>query len=197
MKIVLATSNKDKVKEIKAFLKGYEILGFDEVLEPFEIDETGSSFKENALIKARAVYEALDDKSYVVLADDSGICVPLLGGEPGIYSARYAGLPSDSKKNLQKLVKDLKALGVEQTPAFYTAAIAMVYRGFEYCTHGFMHGFATTNPKGENGFGYDSMFIPKNQSLTLGELDIEFKLEISHRTQALELVRVLLTTLKD
>lgn len=197
MKILLASTNKGKIKEIKAFLNDYEILGFDEVLEPFEIEENGASFKENALIKARAVYESLDDKSYIVLADDSGISVPLLDGNPGIYSARYAGLPSDSKKNLQKLVQDLKALGVNKTPAFYTASIAIVYKGFEYCVHGFMHGLASTNPKGKNGFGYDSMFIPKGYNKTLGELDDELKLEISHRSQALELIKIILKTLKE
>ena len=94
MKIILATSNKDKVKEIKAFYKNYEIYALSEIMQPFEIKETGSSFKENALIKVNAVYKKLEEmkleNEFMALSDDSGICVDILGGAPGIYSARYS-----------------------------------------------------------------------------------------------------------
>jgi XTP/dITP diphosphohydrolase len=103
-------------------------------MEPFEIDETGSTFKENALIKARAVYEKLEDKNDIVLSDDSGISVPLLGGIPGIYSARYAGVNANAKDNLNKLIAALKDKGVKRTPAFYTAAIALVCKTVQ-CSH--------------------------------------------------------------
>ncbi|WP_290367118.1 non-canonical purine NTP pyrophosphatase, partial [Campylobacter coli] len=94
MKILLATSNKHKVIELKELLKEFEIYAFDEILTTFEIEENGNSFKENALIKARAVFNALDENQkneFIVLSDDSGICVDVLGGKPGIYSARFSG----------------------------------------------------------------------------------------------------------
>lgn len=196
MKIILATSNRGKIREIKAFLRDFEVKGFDEVLEPFEIEETGSTFKENALIKARAVYEALDDKSAIVLSDDSGISVPLLGNEPGIYSARYAGIGTSDKDNLSKLIATLKAHGVSQAPAFYTAAIALATPWGEFSVHGWMHGTAINEAKGENGFGYDPMFIPFGYSQTLGQMEESEKLQISHRTQALIHALTLLNSLK-
>lgn len=196
MKIVLATSNKGKIREIKAFLKGFDVVGFDELMTPFDIDETGATFKENALIKARAVYEALPEKNAIVLSDDSGISVPLLGGEPGIYSARYAGIGANDKDNLAKLIATLSARGVAQTPAFYTAAIALSTPWGEFSVHGWMHGHAINEARGENGFGYDPMFIPEGYTTTLGEMDAQSKRDISHRTRALKHAMTLLNTLK-
>lgn len=108
MKIVLATSNQGKVKEFQSWIEEYEVVAYSDIMEPFEIEETGATFKENALIKARAVYEKLSDKNAMVLSDDSGISVPLLGGAPGIYSARYAGVGATSEANLNKLIATLK-----------------------------------------------------------------------------------------
>ena len=196
MKIILATSNRGKIREIKAFLKDYEVKGFDEVLTPFEIDETGSTFKENALIKARAVFKALDDKNAIVLADDSGISVPILGNEPGIYSARYAGIEASDKDNLAKLIATLKYKNIAKTPAFYTAAIALATPWGEFCVHGWMHGDVMDEARGENGFGYDPMFIPYGYSQTLGQMAEDEKLQISHRTQALVHALTILNSLK-
>ncbi|MBE0496964.1 MAG: RdgB/HAM1 family non-canonical purine NTP pyrophosphatase [Campylobacterales bacterium] len=196
MKIVLATSNKGKIREIKAFLEGFDVVGFDELMTPFDIDETGATFKENALIKARAVYAALEEKNAIALSDDSGISVPLLGGEPGIYSARYAGKGAGDKENLTKLVETLRACGVSQTPAFYTAAIALATPWGEFSVHGWMHGHAINETRGTNGFGYDPMFIPEGYTTTLGEMDAQSKRDISHRTQALKHAMTLLNTLK-
>jgi XTP/dITP diphosphohydrolase len=196
LKIVLATSNKGKIREIKAFLEGWDVQGFNEVLTPFEIEETGTTFKENALIKARAVYDALEDKTAIVLSDDSGISVPLLGGEPGIYSARYAGKDASDKDNLAKLMRVLREQGVESTPAFYTAAIALATPWGEFCVHGWMHGRAIGEAKGSNGFGYDPMFIPTGFNATLGEMAETDKCDISHRTQALKHATHLLSTFK-
>lgn len=197
MKIILATSNKGKVKEFQSWIHEYEVLPFSDVMEPFEIEENGATFKENALIKARAVFEKLDDKaSYIVLSDDSGISVPLLGGEPGIYSARYAGVGASSEDNLKKLIQTLKDKGLHQTPAYYTAAIALVSAKGEFCVHGWMHGEAISEARGNNGFGYDPMFIPSGFSHTLGELDESVKKAFSHRAKALELARVILKSLK-
>jgi len=112
---------------------------FGEVMEPFEIVEDGDTFAANALIKARAIYAQLGE-AYIVISDDSGISVPVLGGEPGIYSARYAGEDASDKENLYKLIDTLKARAIERTPAYYTAAIAIVSAKGEYVVHGWMHG---------------------------------------------------------
>ena len=196
MKIVLATSNQGKVKEFQSWIDEYEVVPFSDVMAPFEIEETGTTFKENALIKARAVYEKLDDKSHIVLSDDSGISVPILGGIPGIYSARYAGAGASSADNLNKLIQTLKAEGIEKTPAFYTAAIALVCAKGEFCVHGWMHGDALSQARGANGFGYDPMFVPLGYTQTLGELEENVKKAFSHRAHALDLARIVLKSLK-
>ncbi len=192
MKIILATSNKGKIKELKEALNGYEVVSFDELIEPFEIDEDGDSFKENAIIKAKAVYEKIDDKGSVVLSDDSGITVPLLGNEPGIRSARYAGDNANAKDNLNKLIKELKKRGIKKTPAFYTAAIALVSNDGVFTVHGWMHGEVIDEARGDKGFGYDPIFIPKGYDKTLGELDESVKKEFSHRSKAIKRVKLIL-----
>ncbi len=196
MRIVLATSNQGKVKEFRSWISEYEVVAYSDIMEPFEIEETGSTFKENALIKARAVYEKLSDKNDMVLSDDSGISVPLLGGAPGIYSARYAGVGATSEANLNKLIATLKGKGVVKTPAFYTAAIALVCAKGEFCVHGWMHGEALAEARGKNGFGYDPMFMPYGYDKTLGELDESVKKAFSHRGRALELAHIIINSLK-
>jgi XTP/dITP diphosphohydrolase len=195
VKLVLATSNKGKVREIKALCAEYEVIPYTELLEEFEIIEDADTFKENALIKARAVFKALDDDSVTVIADDSGISVEVLDGAPGIYSARYGGENANDKDNLYKLMQDIKAKGFENSPAFYTAAIAIVTKDVERTVHGWMYGTALTEAKGEGGFGYDPMFIPLGYKNTLGELDDEIKKRLSHRSKALALTKKVLKTL--
>ncbi len=192
MDIILASSNKGKLKELKESMSDYKVISFAEVLEPFEIVENGKSFKENALIKARAVYEKLDDKSVVVMSDDSGISVNAFGKEPGIYSARYAGVDATSEQNLDKLIYNLKEKNLEITPAFYTAAIALVSQKGEFCVHGWMYGNVINEKRGTNGFGYDPIFMPLGFEKTLGELGDEVKKELSHRSKALELAKIIL-----
>ena len=195
MKLVLATSNKGKVREIKALCEKYEIIPYSELIDEFEIIEDADTFKENALIKARAVFKALDDENVVVMADDSGISVDVLDGAPGIYSARYGGPDADDKDNLYKLVDSIKEKGVDSSPAHYTAAIAIVTSSGEYCVHGWMYGTAMTETRGNGGFGYDPMFIPDRYDKTLGELDDEIKKKLSHRSKALSLAKRILDTL--
>ncbi len=196
MKIILASNNSGKVKEFKSWMSDYSVEPFGDVMPKFEIVEDGKSFKENALIKARAVYDRLEDKHSIVMADDSGICVDMLGGEPGIYSARYAGVDATSLQNLDKLVHKLKEMGVKMTPAHYTAAIAIVTPLGEFCVHGWMYGDVIDEKRGDNGFGYDPIFIPKGYDKTLGELGEEVKRQISHRSNALELAKIILKSLK-
>jgi len=195
VKLVLATSNRGKVREIKALCEEYEVIPYSELIEEFEIVEDADTFKGNALIKARAVFKALDDDSVTVIADDSGISVEVLNGAPGIYSARYAGKDANDKDNLNKLMKDIASKDVESSPAFYTAAIAIVTKNLERTVHGWMYGRALSTAKGEGGFGYDPMFVPLGYDKTLGELDDETKKRLSHRSKALSLAKKVLKTL--
>ena len=196
MRIVLATSNKGKVREIKTMCSDFEVVPYTDLIDAFEIVEDAPDFKGNALIKARAVYAALGDEEAIVLSDDSGISVDALGGEPGIYSARYAGENASDKENLQKLMNAVKAKGLESSPAHYTAAIAIVTKEGEQTVHGWMYGDVITTPRGENGFGYDPCFIPEGFDKTLGELDEEVKKELSHRSKALYLAALVLHAIK-
>ena len=194
MKLVLATGNKGKLREFKQMCQD-EVVPFSELLGEFDIIEDGDTFAANALIKARTIYEKLGDK-YLVVSDDSGISLPILDGAPGIYSARYAGEGISDKENLFKLVEDIKGRGVKSTPAYYTAAIAIVSKYGEYVVHGWMHGDVVDEPRGDKGFGYDPMFIPKGYVQTLGELDDDVKRTISHRGQALELAKPIIEMLQ-
>ncbi len=197
MRIVIATSNKGKIREIKELFHDREIFPYTDLMEAFEIIEDGDTFKDNALIKARAVYKALNDEDTVVVADDSGISVDVLDGAPGIYSARYAGEGCSDKDNFNKLIDSVKSAGFEVSPAHYTAAVAIVSKEGESCVHGWMHGDISIFPKGENGFGYDPIFTPSGQTLTLGELDSEVKVGISHRSKALHLAKILIDQIKN
>jgi len=195
VKLVLATSNKGKVREIKALCEDFEIIPYSELIDEFEIVEDGDDFKENALIKARAVFKALNDENVIVLADDSGISVDILDGKPGIYSARYAGAGATDKDNLHKLIDAIKEKNVKSSSAHYTAAIAIVTKESQYSVHGWMHGEVITKALGDKGFGYDPMFIPLGYDKTLGQLDDETKKRLSHRSKALNLAKIILQTL--
>jgi XTP/dITP diphosphohydrolase len=193
MKIILATSNKGKLKEFNQMCKD-EVIAFGELLGEIDIVEDADTFKGNALIKARIIYEKLGEE-YIVISDDSGISVPLLGNEPNIHSARYAGEGANDRDNLLKLVRNIRTKGMERTEAYYTASIAIVSKYGEYTVHGWMHGEVITEPKGDNGFGYDPIFIPYGYKLTLGELDSEVKKAISHRAKALILAKPIIQML--
>ncbi len=194
MRIVLATGNKGKLREFKQMCED-EVVAFSELLGEFDIVEDGDTFAANALIKARAIYEKLGEE-YLVISDDSGISVPLLDGAPGIYSARYAGEGATDKENLHKLIQTLKQKGVNSTPAYYTAAIAIVSKYGEYVVHGWMHGDVIDEIRGDKGFGYDPIFIPSGYDRTLGELEDDVKKKISHRAQALKLAQPIIQMLK-
>ena len=194
MKLVLATGNRGKLKEFRQMCQD-EVVPFSDLLGAFEIVEDGDTFAANALIKARTIYEKLGEE-YLVISDDSGISLPVLNGAPGIYSARYAGEDATDKDNLYKLIDTVKEKGLSSTPAYYTAAIAIVSKYGEYVVHGWMHGDVIDEARGEKGFGYDPMFIPKGYTLTLGELDDDVKSKISHRGKALALAKPIIKMLK-
>ena len=199
MKIVLATNNMDKVREIKAYYTEFEVVALKEICKPFEIEENGISFYENAMIKARAVYARVKElgleNEYIALSDDSGISVDALGGRPGIYSARYSGESATDASNRAKLIAELAQLGLKESSAFYTACIGICSKYGEYGVHGFMHGKVIDKELGDNGFGYDFMFIPSGFDKTVGQLDESIKLEISHRSKGLRLAMPVLKVL--
>ncbi|WP_456457227.1 RdgB/HAM1 family non-canonical purine NTP pyrophosphatase [Nitratifractor sp.] len=194
MKLVLASGNRGKLREFREAF-GSQLASVSELMDPIEVEENAESFAGNALLKARAIYNRLGSE-YLVIADDSGISVPLLGGAPGIYSARYAGEGADDKANLRKLIDELKKREVERTPAYYTAAVAIIGEKGEYVVHGWMHGDVIDEARGEKGFGYDPIFIPEGYDRTLGELDESIKSEISHRAKAIKLARPLIEMLR-
>jgi XTP/dITP diphosphohydrolase len=196
LKIVLATSNKGKVKEIKELWSEYDVIAYTDIIDGFEIIEDADTFKDNALIKARAVFKALNDEDALVISDDSGISVKELNNEPGIYSARYAGKDASDKDNLNKLIDSLKQKGIKTSPAFYTAAISIVTKDNEYSVHGWMHGDVIDDKKGDGGFGYDPMFIPEGYSETVAQLDTSIKKRISHRSKALSLAKIIIESVQ-
>ena len=192
MKIILASANKGKIKEIQALLPQYEVIPYGELLGDFDIVEDGNSFKANAILKVKAIVSRLKkDKNlneYLIISDDSGISIPSLNNEPGIYSARYAGVGSTNQQNKDKLISCLKEKKIKRTNAYYTACMAIAYKNEIYTTHGWMYGDVIDHEIGEGGFGYDPLFIPDGYNETLGVLDSMTKKNLSHRTKALKLV---------
>jgi len=199
MTLILASANKGKIKELKTLVPFFDVVAYSEVLKPFDIEETGDTFKQNAILKAEAINNALKDinytKPYMVLADDSGITVPLLDFQPGIYSARYAGINATDQQNNQKLIANLKAKNTKRTLAYYTACLALIYNDRVFTTHGWMYGVVIDKEKGSGGFGYDPLFIPNGYKETLGLLPSDIKKELSHRTKALRLMEYIIKQL--
>lgn len=195
MKIILASGNKGKIKEFEKLMPNDEVIAFKELLGDIEIVEDKDSFQGNAVKKAQTIYDELlknDYKDFIVISDDSGITVPALNNEPGIYSARYAGENASDKQNNEKMIKNLKEKNIEKTKAYYTACIALIYEKHVYTVHGWMHGEVIPQEIGEGGFGYDPLFIPSGFDKTLGELPHEVKKEFSHRSKALNLAKKVL-----
>jgi len=194
MTIVLATSNRGKLKEFQE-LCSYDIKLYSDIIDEFEIEETEDTFAGNALLKANAIYKKIDDEDIIVISDDSGISLPILNGEPGIYSARYAGESATDKDNVIKIINKLESLKIDLTPAYYTCAIAIVSKYGEWVVHGWMHGDVIDSPKGENGFGYDPIFIPNGYVKTVAELTKDIKSDISHRAKAVKLAQPIINML--
>ena len=186
MKLIIASNNAHKVGEIKQILgsRFEEILSLREASVSHETVEDGDSFMANSLKKAREIAEIT---GCAALADDSGLCVDALGGAPGIYSARYAGVDSADlrdRANCDLLLKNLA--GISDRNAHFTCAIALVYPdGREVMAEGYIHGEIIDEFRGENGFGYDPLFLPKGYSRTVAELSESEKNSISHRANAL------------
>ena len=180
-KIIFATGNKDKMKEIRMILSDLdvEILSMKEAGISVDIEENGTTFEENALIKAKAVAAYTDA---IVLADDSGLEIDYLNKEPGVYSARYAGDAHNSEANMKKLLKDME--GIENRKAQFRTVFVLIIDGKEHLFEGIVKGEITKNRKGASGFGYDSIFIPEGYTQTFAEMGNELKNKISHRALA-------------
>jgi XTP/dITP diphosphohydrolase len=191
VKIVLATRNKNKVEEIREILKMYlgdEIFSQIELLSSAdfqipEIEEDGETYEENALKKAREVYKFTKLPS---LADDSGIEVEILGGRPGVFSARYAGEGATDEENNKKLLKELENVPIEKRKAKFKCVIAYVDSVEERIFYGETSGKVIFEPLGDGGFGYDPLFLPNGFDLTYAQLPGEVKNRISHRSKALQ-----------
>ena len=188
MKVVLATHNQGKIREFQKILSeiGWDIISVSELGDIQEPEETGRTFEENALQKAR--YYA-NITQFPVLADDSGIIVDILQNKPGIYSARYAGKHGDDKANNEKLIKDLSTFHGEDRRGHYVCVIALVWpHGKALTVRGTCEGIIRDFYQGTNGFGYDPLFYIPSLEKTMAELSIEEKNKISHRGHALQLL---------
>ena len=183
-RIVLASGNVHKIKEIGQMLPDFDVVGYKDLGFDFEIEENGLTFYENALIKAKAVADALN---LPALADDSGICVDALGGEPGIYSARYAGDGVDEHNN-QLLLEKMK--GVTNRKAKFVCCMVFYKPNGEIITAtGETHGQIMYDCQGENGFGYDPLFMSDDLNKCLGIASAEEKNTISHRFRAIQALK--------
>lgn len=189
-KIIFATGNAGKMREIREILAdfGAEILSMKEAGISTDAEENGASYEENALIKARAVAEKAGDA--VVLADDSGLEIDALGGEPGIYSARYLGEDTSYRVKNANLIERLAGVPEEKRTARFVCAIAAVLPdGRELVTKAAVEGRIGYEEKGEGGFGYDPIFYVPEFGRTTAELSEEEKNQISHRGKALRLMK--------
>ena len=191
-KVVLASNNKHKIKEFNEILKGIELLTLNDIGYNREIEETGATFLENALIKARTISEYLKSKNldYDVIADDSGICCAALDLAPGVYSARYAGDHVEPKDNRDKLIYELKD---KDKTAYFICTIVLYHIDgtYEY-KEGKTYGKIIDEERGDTSFGYDAIFLSDELNKTFGEVSSEEKNKISHRYRALKQIKEIL-----
>ena len=178
--LVIASNNQGKIREIRPLINGMELLSLKDIGFIDEIPEPYHTFEENALAKAITI-QKFNGKN--VMADDSGLCVNALGGEPGVESAHYCGERND-EKNLQLVLEKLK--GEADRTAYYKALICLIWEGEVYYFEGTCEGRIIDEKKGSGGFGYDPIFIPDGYEQTFGELAPEVKNQISHRGKAIK-----------
>ncbi|MDW3863777.1 XTP/dITP diphosphatase [Staphylococcus saprophyticus] len=183
--IVIASTNKGKINDFKVIFPDFNVIGIAEIIEDFDVEETGDTFEANAKLKSEAAAKALNKR---VIADDSGLEVFALDGEPGVYSARYAGTDKDDDANIDKL---LTQLGDEtDRSAQFVCVISMSTPGEETVQFkGTVQGDITLSKIGEHGFGYDPIFYLDDKNKTMAQLSAEEKSEVSHRGKAIEKLR--------
>ena len=177
MKLVFATNNQNKLKEVKQLLPAsIELLSLKDIDCEDDITESGKTIRENAKIKSRYIYEKFGMNCF---ADDTGLEVDAIGGRPGVYSARFAGPSSRSEDNINKLLIELK--GIENRKANFRTVISLMIDGKDEAFEGIVKGVITNEEMGSNGFGYDSVFMPDGFDKTFAEMTAQEKNEISHR----------------
>lgn len=190
-KLVVSTNNQDKIREIKDILKDLpiEVMSKKEVgLENISVIESGASLEENSILKAKALAEKVD---YMILADDSGLFVDILGGQPGVFSSRYAGEEGNSSKNNLKLVEELKDIPIEERTASFKAAMVLITENKDtIVVHGQCKGTIGYELTSGRGFGYDPLFWPEGYNNSFAELGEDIKNKISHRANALSKIKV-------
>lgn len=182
MKIVLATRNMGKITELRRILSGFDIVGLEEFPSIGEVAETGVTFEENALLKAHAVAQG---SGLPAVADDSGLCVDVLNGMPGVFSARWSGRHGDDQANLALLLAQISDVPADKLTAHFACAAALALpSGESRVVEGTLAGHLVTTPRGTNGFGYDPILVPEGETRTSAELSADEKDAISHRGRA-------------
>jgi len=189
-KLVLATHNSGKIKEferlLSEFVSDVQVLGLKDFPDMPDIAETGKTFIENSLLKAHGICEFT---KLPTLADDSGLCIDYLNGDPGVYSARWSGVHGNDAANIEKVLSQLEGVPFSDRSAHFTCEVALVFpTGDELTESGKLSGFITLSPRGTAGFGYDPIFQPVGSELTLGELAHGEKDKISHRGIAMRAI---------
>ena len=184
MKIIAATKNKNKLREFGEILKGFEIISQEDAGIDIDVEETGTTFEENSMLKAKAIYEA---SGIAAIADDSGLCVDALGGEPGIYSARYGGEGLDDEGRVKLLLKNMKDVPPQKRSARFVCAITLVGENGVITARGECEGKIGYEPKGKNGFGYDPVFYMEEYKKTTAQMTPDEKNAVSHRGKALRI----------
>ncbi len=179
-KIVFATNNPHKLQELRQIMHGvYDVVGLSDIGCHDDIPETATTIEGNAMLKARFVWEHFNIDCF---SDDTGLEIEALGGEPGVYSARYSGLPVDSERNIDKVLSMLQGVGNRR--ARFRTAIVLIIGGEAHTFEGEVRGQITTERHGTGGFGYDSIFKPDEADCTFAEMDADAKNVISHRGRA-------------
>lgn len=185
-KIILSSGNKHKIDEIKFILQDmpFEVVSKNELgYKDFDVVEDGNTLEENAFKKAEELHKLVNG---IVLADDTGLFVDALNGDPGVYSARYAGEPASDKNNRLMLLENLKGIPMDKRTAYFKTVIAVVFEdGNKMIAEGRIDGKIAFEERGQNGFGYDSLFIVSDTGKTFAEMSEEEKNTISHRARAL------------
>jgi XTP/dITP diphosphohydrolase len=195
--VVLATHNPGKLAELRRILAAsrvdVDVADLGEYPDTPDVAETGSTFEENALLKARAVAA---HTGLPTVADDSGLCADALNGMPGVLSARWSGRHGDDEANLRLLLAQLADVPAGRRAAhFYCAAALVLPSGAEHATEGAVYGWLTDAPRGTNGFGYDPIFVPDSAAVTTAEMSAEDKDAISHRGKALRALAPIIAAL--
>lgn len=189
MELVIASKNPGKIREIRGVLalSGLELLTFEDLADWLEPEETGSTFEQNAAIKARTLVEIF---GRAALADDSGLVVEALGGRPGVHSSRYAGEEGDADRNMARLLDELEGVPAERRAAKFVCVAFLAFPGGEsLVTSGECPGRILTERRGAGGFGYDPVFLPEGYDQSMAELSLDEKNSISHRGKALRAMR--------